>query len=138
MSPVNAEPRKSVIQGNIWSFDVWKWKAVKYFIRKQTLHVALHKGGHCRSRILSVHMYFCGDKQGQFLWLPIWMAVFDLASPLHALHWEFLTILNGILQYKCCQRIADMIHLLCTGLKTIFPSFCESFLVMFYSIKAFT
>lgn len=62
----------------------------------------------------------------------------DLASPLHTLHWEFHTILNFVLRYKCCQRIADILLLPYTGLKTIFPSLCESFLVMFYSIKAFT
>lgn len=62
----------------------------------------------------------------------------DLASPLHDLHWEFHTILDFLLRYKCCQRIADILLLPYTGLKPIFPSLCESFPVMFYSIKAFT
>lgn len=62
----------------------------------------------------------------------------DLASPLHALHWEFHAILNFLLQSKCCQRIADILLSPYTGLKTIFLSLCESLLVMFYSMKAFT
>lgn len=51
---------------------------------KEKPTVALHEGGNCGSQILSVHMYFCGknyrDKQGQFLWLPVRMAILILPA----------------------------------------------------------
>lgn len=62
----------------------------------------------------------------------------NLASILHALHWEFHTILSFLLQYKYCQSITDILLLPYTDLKIIFLSLCESCFVMFYSIKAFT